>query len=311
MKAILAETFAKNTFAYLPGPYHFRATFETFTRDGKLDGKGSIEKFFASPGHLKVIRSFRDHTSTEYFNGGPPSYTDDGSEGSIMSYFANNFLLFPLPPPTGTARKDLEASTMQIEGSDLDCGMFQLYVSPPPFPSEPKEALCVSRPDLDLEFTQTLVFSVHYQSFAPFLGRSIPRDITAYEGSVVRCRIHMEQVDQQALDDEALAPPANGSLVKPGPEWRSTTPEEDSPKRLTLASGMAIPQGDHAAAYGEFLVLRSRTGAVIDVQPIYAPKPELAQTAADALKQWIFRPLVRQGEPVETISTVHLAFDMH
>lgn len=288
MKAILAKTFAKNTFAYLPGPYHFRATFETFTRDGKPDGKGSIEKFFASPGHLKVIRRFRDHTSTEYYNGGLPSYTDDGFDGSIMSYFVNNFLLFPLPPPTGTARKDLETRTMQIEGSDLDCGMFQFYVSPAPFPVEPKEVLCVSHVDSNLVFTQTLVFNVHYQNFAPFLDRSIPRDITAYEGSVMRCRVHVEQIDQQALDDEALAPPANGSLVKPGPEWRSTTHAENSPKRFPLASGMEIPQGDHAAAYGEFLVLRSRAGAVIDVQPIYAPNPKLAQTAADALKQWIF-----------------------
>ncbi|MGI4831207.1 MAG: hypothetical protein ACRYFU_23915, partial [Janthinobacterium lividum] len=219
MKAILAETFAKNTFAYLPGPYHFYATFETFTRDGKPDGEGSIEKFFAVPGHLKVIRRFREHTSTEYFNGGPPSYTDDGSEGSIMSYFVNDFLLFPLPPPMGTARKDLEASTRQLEDVVLDCASYQFYVNAPTYPANPKEALCVTRPAQDLVLTQTLVFSVRYQNFLPFLDRSIPRDISAYEGSVLRCRIHMQQVDQQALDDQALTPPTNASPVKPGVEW--------------------------------------------------------------------------------------------
>lgn len=310
MKQVLAQAFAQDTFADLPGPYHLLATFETFTEDGKPDGEGSIEKFFVSPGHTKVIRRFRDRSMTEYRNGGPPSFTDDGYQGSIMSYFVNNFLLNPLPPPAGLARRNIETKTMQLGGPALDCGMYQFFVGPPGSPARPKEVLCVTRDGLELALAQTIVFSVRYKESAPFLGRSIPRYIYAAEGPVVRCRIHVQLVDEQKLEDQALVPPGGALSVEPGPVWRATSAAEDAPLQSPFPSSLRHAPGVRGDVPGEFLVLRSTTGQVMDVQPVYAPNREVQQAAVDALKQWTFSPLIRQGRAVETISTVHLNFAM-
>lgn len=76
VKALLIAAFDRSTFAYLPGPYHFVASFQTFAPDGSPAGEGSIEKYFASPGHVKVITRFGGHTMTAYYNGSPWLYTD-------------------------------------------------------------------------------------------------------------------------------------------------------------------------------------------------------------------------------------------
>jgi TonB family protein len=308
MKTLLADVFKQDTFAYLPGPYHLLATFETFTPDGQPDGEGSIEKFFSAPGKLKVITHFRGRTMTIYYVDAKPQYTDDGFDGTIMTYLTNQFLLLPLPPPTGTARRDMETKVMQLQGSTMDCGTYQFFMDRPPFPLPPKEVLCVSRDTKDLVMTQTLHFSVRYKDFAPFLDRSIPHTIVASQGPTVRCRIHVQAVDQVSLDDSALAPPPDASLAEPGPDWISTSDKESTPVRRVNPSYPSDMQAARISGPVTLLILISKTGKVKDVELQSAPSLSLAAAAIDSAKQWTYAPIVRHDKPVETIMTIHFNF---
>ncbi len=306
MKGMLAEVFAKNTFAYLPGPYHFLATFETFNAGGAPTGSGSIEKFFAAPGRLKIITHFRDHAMTAWFVNGKWQYSDDGFDGSIMTYLANDFLITPLPSPGGMAGREMETKVMQLRDKTLDCGMYRFFVNPPGLPPTPKETLCVARDRSDLVLRQTQDFGIQYEQFSPFLGRSIPRYIVASQGAFVRCRIHIQQVDQQSLDDAALTPPADASPVTPGPDWLSLTPKENTPLHKVRP---VWPAGIRdIAGPVELRVLISRTGKIKDIEVVYAPAPEFAQAAMDAVKHWTYAPVLRMGKPVETMTTVFCGF---
>lgn len=310
MKTILADTFKQNTFAYLPGPYHLIATFETFTPEGQPDGEGSIEKFFASPGHLKIITHFRDHTMTAYYSGGKPVYTDDGFDGTIMTYYANDFLLTPLPPPQGTAYRDIETKSLRMQGAVIDCGMFQFFIEPAGMPPSPKEALCVNRDTHDLALRETLHLSVRYRDFVPFLDRSIPRTISASQGPVVRLRIHVKQADQTMPDDTSMVPPSDASPVSPGPNWLATSKDEGTPSHRVSPSYPVDMKNARISGPAAVLVLISRTGNIKDVQPLYAPTPELLQAAVEAAKQWRYAPLIREGRPVETMTEIHMNFQI-
>jgi TonB family protein len=307
MKGLLAEVYAHNTFAYQPGPYHFLATFETFDATGAPSGSGSIEKFFAAQGRMKVITRFRDHTMTAWYADARPVYTDDGFDGTIMTYLVNDFLLTPLPPPLGIARQDMETTVMQQQGKTLDCGMYELFVSPSGMPAAPKETYCVARGTHDLVLRQTQYFSIQYDQFEPVLGRSIPRSIVATQGGVVRCRIHVDKVDEQALDDAALTPPASASPVSPAPEWVSLNPKERTPLHKVTP---AWPPDVKASAIGPVSLryVISRTGTVKDVEVAYAPSPEFAKAAVDAVKQWTYAPILRRDKPVEVMTSVVLSF---
>jgi hypothetical protein len=44
------------------------------------------------------------------------------------------------------------------------------------------------------------------------------------------------------------------------------------------------------------------------VEVVYAPSPEFAKAAVDAVKQWTYAPIMRRGSAVEAITTVALSF---
>jgi hypothetical protein len=53
-------------------------------------------------------------------------------------------------------------------------------------------------------------------------------------------------------------------------------------------------------------VLISRTGAVKDVDILYAPSPAYGQAATKAVKQWTYAPIVHNGRLVEGIMELRL-----
>jgi hypothetical protein len=303
-KALLTSAFERNTLAYVPGPYHLLAKFETFSADGQPTGDGTIEKYFAAPGHLKIITRFGGHTMTAYYAGGAPRYTDDGFIGSILQYYANDFLFNPALPPQGIQNRDLKTKVMTLQGRTLDCGSFQFFILPPGFPPAQMETYCVTADTHDLTLRQTERFSIRYSEFVPFLGKSIAQTISASKGSQVRCRIHIEKLDEEKLDEAAMLPPPNASPVDPGPEMWSTVPGQ-----VAIIGGNKLPehQQDRASHYGSFNlfhVLVSCEGKTLDIEPQYSTSPELEKTAEDIVKTWVYKPVLRDGKPVELITTV-------
>ena len=66
--------------------------------------------------------------------------------------------------------------------------------------------------------------------------------------------------------------------------------------------------GTYAQGVVSLRILISRTGTVKDIEVVSAPAPEFAASAMGAVSQWIYAPILRQGRPVETITTVYLTF---
>ena len=54
----------------------------------------------------------------------------------------------------------------------------------------------------------------------------------------------------------------------------------------------------------------SKTGDVMNAQVINTVHPELAKAALDAVKQWRHQPTLLNGEPVETVTTITVSFDL-
>uniref|UniRef100_Q01X37 TonB family protein n=1 Tax=Solibacter usitatus (strain Ellin6076) TaxID=234267 RepID=Q01X37_SOLUE len=54
----------------------------------------------------------------------------------------------------------------------------------------------------------------------------------------------------------------------------------------------------------------SKTGDILNAQVINTVHPGLAQAALDAVKQWRYQPTLLNGQPVEVITTVTIAFEL-
>lgn len=59
----------------------------------------------------------------------------------------------------------------------------------------------------------------------------------------------------------------------------------------------------------EFKAVIGKEGTAEALQLVSGPPP-LVQTALDAVKQWRYRPTMLDGEPVETITTIDVNFQL-
>jgi hypothetical protein len=301
VKTLLLQAYDRNALQIASGPYHVLATFQTFKPDGQLDGEGSIERWATAEARIKTVTRYGDHTMTAYGDQGKNVYTDDGYTGSILSYYAQSFLFNALLPPPGIIHRQLQTTAVPLQGEILDCGGFQGWIEPPGYPAMPLDVFCVSRDKGDLALRQTERFSVRYQDYAPFLNQSIARRITASKGPHVRCRIKIVQLDQAVLDDAEMTAPPDASTTSPEPNIWATNRNETIPLKIGKVPVPPELKAAHASGLVEMFILISRTGSVTDVEPFLSTSPDLEDVAEQTVKAWTYKPILRNGKPIEVI----------
>lgn len=310
VQQLIASTYERNEIASLTVPYHFRATFETFDTTGQTTGSGSIERWASSPQMTRTVTRFGDHTMTQYSSNGEKRYTDDSFGGNIMYYFAQASVFYAVYQPLGIIHRTPQATnvTSLPSGEVLDCQSYIMEIGPPDYPQPPNERFCVSRATSDLVLRHTANLTFRYSDFAPFLDKSIARTITGLQGSQVRFRVKVEQLDQATLPSEQMTAPADASLTSPEPNRWGTKPEETEPTHAGKVEAPPALKASHALGQVVLYVLISRSGKVTDVEPLFASSPELASYAILIANSSSYKPIIRNGKPIQEITTSHLTF---
>jgi hypothetical protein len=299
---LLGAAYRANVLTSSSGSYHLVTSFQTFNPDGTSGGDGTIERWVSSDGRSKTTTHFGGHVMTAFIDGGKTVYTDDGYVGSIMSYYARVFLDYQALPWFGTSLRTLKTSLFPLQGDLLDCGAYQSWIEPAAYPAMPMDKFCVSRATGNMALQQMQNFSIRYQDHAPFRNQTIARRITASKGTQVRCRIRIDQLDEIVLDDAEMIPPNDASLTSPEPNIWDTKPGETTP----LAT--AKLNASHAKGLVELFILISRAGSVIDVEPLFSSSADLDDFASQMVKTLNYRPILRDGKPLEVITLAHLQF---
>lgn len=304
--SLLGAAYRTNVLASSPGPYHFVASFQTFDPEGKSEGDGTIERWVASDGRSKTIIRFGNHTMTAFTDHGKNLYTDDGFVGSIMSYHATGFLDYPALRWFGSNRRKLQTSSVFLQGEVLDCGAYQAWIEPPGYPPTPMDDFCVSQATGNIALRKMQNFTIRYEDYSPFLKQAIARTITASKGAHVRCRIKIDLLDQAVLDEAQLTPPSDASPTSPEPKIWATQAGETTPVSTPRIFPPNHLAASHATGVVEIFVLISRTGSVIDVEPFRSSSADMEKFATQMVKAWRYKPILRDGKPLEVIDLVHL-----
>ena len=310
VKQLVVSTYERNEITSITDVYHFRATFETFDTAGQTTGNGSFERWASSPQLMETLTLFGDHNMTEYSAHGKKLYTDDGFGGNIMYYFVRLSVLYGIYQPAGMVHRTPQSTTAaSLPGGDvLDCQAYTMELGPPGFPQPPNDEFCISRATSDLVLRQTGNLTIRYTDFAPFFDKSIARTITGSQGSQLRFRVKIEQLDQASLPGAQMAAPVDASPFSPEPNRWATKPEETQPARAGKVDPPPALKGGHAAGQVVLYVLISRSGNVIDVEPLIAASPELASYATQVVRAYSYTPIMRNGKPIQEIATSFLTF---
>lgn len=313
-------------------PWHVKISFESADRRGHLLSQGTFEEYWAAPGKYKSIFATTNFNQVEY--GTDAGIRRTGSPDSAPSELMTivNQFLHPIPMDKDSiAAAKLQTETLSVGETKLAC----VTVSEPRSTANPVSAIqarlttapdsnvtyCTEEhsPILRLQAAAGDGSRIVRNSIVRFQDCYMPQTIEEYEGSSPTQKpvltAKLEKIETIAsVDDAQFTPPAN---AVPPPKVIALSERETKPQRLHHP----FPEydyrypGENRSAHLAALViisLRVQTdGRVSNLRVERASAPQGLQLASlDAVRNWTYKPFLRDGEPVEVETEATLVYSL-
>jgi TonB family protein len=236
-----------------------------------------------------------------------------GERVERVEYFEEKLqdaLLSPLPSSADLdpARGSLYTESKSGDGNALSCVMLvpllQRVVKDRTMPLGFFPTYCFD-PQLSAlrassSFANPLIM---FDNIAKFQNRFLPRDIRILEGGIEVLSAKVDSVTYLDAADPALTPTEpldklliGRTIVKPVLDSR-VEPVYPPDAKVARISGDVVLNG-----------MIGKDGSVRDLRVISAPCLSLAESALTAVSQWRYKPLLLEGKPVATMTTINVRF---
>jgi len=145
----------------------------------------------------------------------------------------------------------------------------------------------------------------------PFRGRFLPSDLQITDQGRLLATAHLELIEPIASLNEAdFIPPPNATMIEsPG---TVKLPDEITKGLLIKQVAPDYPKkAKKSKVQGTVIVhiIIGKDGLPKDAEPISGP-PELQEAVIKAVKQWVYKPYLLDGKPVEVDSTITSVFKL-
>jgi TonB family protein len=314
-------------------PWHMKFSFTVLDHNGKETEHGTFEEYWASRRQYKIIKTDAQFSETEYFT--DHGLVRSGDQTDVPGPFdeIRGQFLYPL---TDKYVQGLPA-TAKIEIKIRDFGPAKLRCITTTYPAESRRSIDLygATACTDLNFPairlsgpwmggKTFVFN----NIASFRGRSVARDMEAYQDGNKEFTAHLETLESfDSLNEALFAPPPDARpLAQVAPSSADVRPQNEPAKPKTVTISASVAQGQLIKAIPPDYPIGAKemgvTGVVV-VQAtigkdgrIYNPHaisgpPMLRDAAVDAVKRWVYKPYLLNGEAVEVLTTVNVFFTLN
>jgi TonB family protein len=286
-------------------PWHLKATYKSLDEQGNVKDQGTYEEFWVSSKQFKRAFTGSSFTQTEY-----------GTEKGILVSGPQNTLPYPLAQirgqfvdpimsPDSIQRTNFDLKQREVSSIKFDCLS--------PITSEGIHfgtTLCLDtgKSILRINAPQQGALIVH-NSIVKFQEHYIAEDLQFVQQSKPVLTAHIDSIELLRTIDEALFLP----------------PADATPKRIsiTVAGGIMVgmllkkvppeyPLYAKDTGITGTVVLHAiinKDGHIANLHVISGP-PELQQASLDAVKHWIYRPYLLNGEPVEVMTSINVNFTL-
>jgi TonB family protein len=292
-------------------PWHLKLSFQLFDDKGSPTEKGTIEEWWAGPLGHKTVYSSPSYMSTEM-------QTKDGfyrTKGVESAPRLLDLILRQVVHPT-PSDEDLEYSKPILRQPNfgklkMDCFLIARDTSniatEPVIGFVPTYCFDLDQDVLRLSYAFVLQSTVRNR-VGEFQNRKVVVDQTTNLNSARAITAHIETLE--------VAPSANADLL-PSEEMEKVHPDPVLVPSTVLHSttnrNPTYPYGSRANHVSGSVVLSAKIGLdgrVNSVELISSPAADLSDAALNAVRQWTYKPYLRNGEPIEvkTIITVNFAF---
>jgi TonB family protein len=292
-------------------PWHLTAKYDAFTRDGKPDGSGTYEVFWAGPKKYKQIFTSASFTQTEYVTEKGIFRTGNPDAVPYPQQFLVEQILHPMPTQAEIDEANPERRDQDFGKVKLVCVMLsQKIVRLAYAPLGVFPTYCFA-PDMPLLRFGTFSggIDVFFNKPAMFQGRFLAKQIIVKDKNTPLINIEVDDAKGVAkFGDAFFIPPADA--VEPHDSVKQVGPSVMA-GYLIKQPQPVYPEAAQRNHVDGSVVLRAiigKDGRIHRLKILSSPDPQLSIASLVAVQQWEFKPYLLNGEPVEVDTQIIVNF---
>ncbi len=282
-------------------PWHLKATFRVLGEDGNVIDHGTYEEFWGGATKHKEIVSGVGYTRTYYatdkgFARTGPQYLPSFLLDALDSQFAN-----PLPRLKAIPKLKFDLKVINANGAKLAC------LGPAAYQVFEDRTYCMESDSTVLRAVYSPTFETQYvhDGIIRFQDRYVAGDLRFLQAGRLALTAHLDKIELLVpTRDEDFIPPPDAVL-----QPHSIRAEEGALDAMLIKKVRPVyPEAAklaHVTGPVVLMVQFSPDGKVADAAVIDGPQL-LRAAALEAVHQWVSKPFVVNGEPVDAISIIHI-----
>jgi TonB family protein len=286
-------------------PWHLKASYAVMDESGKVTDEGIYEEFWVSSTKYKRIYVGEQFSQTDY--GTDKDTMRVGSKAPVPMLLAEARREFtnPLPNPGMVGKATFELKETETSGIKLEC----LRSTGAPLTSDRTYCVGDDKPFARIISSASESEQILHNRILAFRGSFIAGDLQFVLAGRRRLTVHLESIESLNPVDEAIfTPPADAlsvpkivdvsSAVSTGMLLRKVAPEYPFSAKRNYITGKVVLQA-----------LIGKDGHIQDLLVVSGPR-ELQAASIEAVRQWLYKPYVLNGEPVAVRTTINVIFTL-
>jgi len=292
-------------------PWHLKATFETFGDQGKSLSKGTLEVFWAGPSKSRQIYTSPAFNQTVYVTDQGTYQTNSDEAPPYPATMMIEQLLRPLPRQDEIEDSVPEKREQKFGSNKLECVMLTqkvIRLGIAPLGLFPSYCFSTEKPILRYETFGGGV-QVLFNKIVLFQGRYLAKAISISDNNLPLANITVGELgglspvnDADFNPDSQAAkgfdkPVEVASGVMAGNRVRTVQPAYPQSAKLRGISGTVVL----GAVIG-------RDGRIHHLRVVSSPDMDLSLAALFCVQQWVYKPYLLQGQPVEVNTQIKVVY---
>ena len=291
-------------------PWHWKLDVTVFDTDGKNPKTGSLEMWF-SDGNMRTVASLGSAEITT-LRIGNDLYRTDGNEKDISEItFAQMQVLHPVPDEVFQPGVAVKLTRETGGKTKLDC-IAPTLVRPT------NDVVSVGRQFsfcLEQDTPRLLVmyelggFGVLRQQTGTFQSHEVAVDLQVFLRTITFAEAKTTKLASETIDPSLFQVQSDMSPFRGRVEISS-----GALSRLTMSENAPTYPLDakerHASGTVVFDAMIGKDGHVLSLQPTGQADASLVESAKKAVSQWLYRPYLINGIPVEVKTKINVNFSM-
>lgn len=292
-------------------PWHLKGSWKMLDDKGGITDQGTYEEFWVSPTKYKRIFANATASRTDYGTEKGILFTNEGA--MVNTHDLRRQWISPMPDAHSLESSDYVLRQESFDGKELNC-LNKKSASGGPY--GPTYCLAPQMPILIINEYGGVEKTIRSR-IVSFQDHYFAGDLQVYYGATQSQTAHLDSIEAlNPIDEAAFTPPSSAVPQKIEVRTMNINTVNIAPG---VMAGMLLKKVPpeyplYAKAQGiqGLVVLQAiitKEGRIRDLH-VVSGHPALQQAALDAVKQWIYKPYMLNGEPVEVMTTINVIFTL-